>query len=374
MEVTRITMLVTATYKYERDVVRGIIRYSFPARRWLFVEANNPWVYEQFDIRGALTYLNRPRDLDLLRLQKIPIVDTGNTLADAADLPRVAPDDRAIGALAAAYFLERQYEHFVFAVQSNTVYSNIREQAFTEAVEAAGYRVHRFFFPNVTGIHYDKWVNDWLRELPKPVAIFGADDRVIRHVSDMCAIADVNVPQEAALLGVTNDEVTCTQSFVPISSIALPGERIGFEAARLLDSLMRGKPAPSSPILLPPTGVVTRASSDVHAISDREIVAAMRYIHENADQPIDVEDVADAVMLSRRSLQARFRRALGRTVMHEIEHARLERAKQMLAQTDLHAPEIASTSGFATELQMYRAFQRRLGSTPGEYRKRYRFR
>jgi LacI family transcriptional regulator len=210
--------------------------------------------------------------------------------------------------------------------------------------------------------------------LPKPFAVFGADDRIVRHVSDMCALADVNVPQEAALLGVTNDELTCTQSFVPISSIDLPGERIGFEAARLLDGLMLGKPAPAAPILLPPTGVVTRASSDVHAISDRDIVSAMRFIHENAERPIDVGDVADAVVLSRRSLQARFKRALGRTVMHEIEHARLEMAKRMFAQTDRRAPDIAMASGFATELQMYRAFQRRLGLTPGEYRKHYRFR
>jgi DNA-binding LacI/PurR family transcriptional regulator len=138
MKVQRITVLVAATHKYERDVFRGIIRYAFPGRRWLLVEANNTWVYEQFDIRGALTHLTRPRDLDLLRLQKFPIVDTANILAAAADLPRVGPDDRAIGAMAAAYFLERRYEHFVFAVQWDTAYSDAREQAFTEASRRPG--------------------------------------------------------------------------------------------------------------------------------------------------------------------------------------------------------------------------------------------
>ncbi|HEV7298451.1 MAG TPA: substrate-binding domain-containing protein [Tepidisphaeraceae bacterium] len=374
MKVDRISMLVPPDYHYERGVIRGIIRYTFPLKRWLFVESFSPWLFENFQIRGALTHLTAPRELEYLRTKDFPVVDTTRVLPEAADLPRVAPDDHAIGAMAAAYFLERQYEHFVYIVRREAVYSELREAAFTEAVEAAGHRVHRMNFVGMHSADYDEYVIGWLREVPKPFAGFGADDRMVRHLSDMCVQADINVPQEAALLGVNNDELACTQSFVPISSIDVPAEQIGFEATRLLDQLMRGKAPPSGPILLPPTGVVTRASSDLQAVSDPDIIAAMRFIHENAEHQIDYDDVADAARLSRRTLQIRFKRVMGRTVMYEIEHARIERAKRMLAQTDLRAPDIARSSGFATALQMYRAFQRRLNTTPGEYRKHYRFR
>jgi LacI family transcriptional regulator len=374
MKVERVWMLVPTNSHYERGVVRGIIRYTFPLKRWQFLESFSPWLDENFPIQGAITHLARLSELTYLRSRKYPVVDTTRTLAAAEDLPRVAPDDRAIGLMAAEYFLKRQYEHFVYVVSPNTPFSETREAAFTEAIEAAGHRVHRMDFQGMNPIDYDIEVIAWLRELPKPFAGFGASDQQVRHLSEMCVQADVNVPQEAALLGVNNDELRCTQSFVPISSIDVPAEQIGYEAARLLDLLIRGKAPPAGPILLPPTGVVTRASSDLQAVSDPDIIAAMRFIHENAERPIDYNDVADAARLSRRTLQIRFRRVMGRTVMYEIEHARIERAKRMLAQTDLRAPDIAKSAGFATALQMYRAFQRQLNTTPGEYRKHYRFR
>jgi LacI family transcriptional regulator len=372
MKVERVALLVSRQEGYGRDVSRGVIRHTYPANRWLFIYPFLPFLFARFKVRGVIGMLRDLDELSFLRQQNIPIVDTIDALPEAADIPRIAPDDHAIGAMAAAYFLERQYQHFVYVVRSSTPYSVRREAAFTEAVAAAGHHVHRMDFPDTED--YDRDVIAWLRGLPKPFAAFGADDGMVRHLSDMCVQADVNVPQQAALLGVNNDELLCELSLVPISSIALPLEQIGYEAARLLKSLMRGKSPPSRPLLLAPMGVVTRASSDLHALHDVDIIAAMRFIQENADRPIDVADVADAAMLSRRTLQTRFSRTLGRTVLHEIEHARLERAKQMLTQTDLRAPEIARSAGFATALQMYRAFQRRLGTTPGEYRKQYRFR
>jgi LacI family transcriptional regulator len=337
MKVERVALLVSRQEGYGRDVSRGVIRHTYPANRWLFIYPFLPFLFARFKVRGVIGMLRDLDELSFLRQQNIPIVDTIDALPEAADIPRIAPDDHAIGAMA-----------------------------------AAGHHVHRMDFPDTED--YDRDVIAWLRGLPKPFAAFGADDGMVRHLSDMCVQADVNVPQEAALLGVNNDELLCELSLVPISSIALPLEQIGYEAARLLKSLMRGKSPPSRPLLLAPMGVVTRASSDLHALHDVDIIAAMRFIQENADRPIDVADVADAAMLSRRTLQTRFSRTLGRTVLHEIEHARLERAKQMLTQTDLRAPEIARSAGFATALQMYRAFQRRLGTTPGEYRKQYRFR
>jgi LacI family transcriptional regulator len=372
MRITRVASLTTRHHRYGRDTVRGLIRYAFPSRRWLFVGFPDPDLFRRFRVRGAIGLFTEANALAALRSLDIPIVSTLNAMAEAADLPRVGPDDEAVGRMAAAYFIERGYTTFLFVRRLYTPYSDVRGAAFTAAVAAAGHSVHRLEFAEDND--YDRNVIAWLRDLPKPLAIFGADDEMARHMSDMCLQADVNVPQEAALLGVDNDELACTESYVPISSIELPAETIGFEAARLLDRLMRGRARPRAPLLLPPTRVVTRASSDVTAITDPDVTAALRFIRENSDRPISVADVADATMVGRRTIELRFRKVLGRTVLHEIEHERIERAKQLLARTDLRLPDVAAGAGFVTRLRLHRAFQRLVGTTPDGYRSRYRFR
>ena len=105
------------------------------------------------------------------------------------------------------------------------------------------------------------------------------------------------------------------------------------------------------------------------AMEDRDLAMAVRYIREHAAEPIHVEDVLKAVPLSRRAMECRFRRVLGRSPNAEILRVHVDRAKMLLTSTNMAMPWIAEHSGFATPDYMTFVFQRATGMKPLQYRK-----
>ena len=184
------------------------------------------------------------------------------------------------------------------------------------------------------------------------------------------------MPEEVALVGVDNDDLLCELARPALSSVALPAERIGFEAARLLDQLLTRPRARSvgQPLLLAPLGVVTRRSSDVLAIDDPEVAAAVRFIREHAYEPIQVKDVLGEVPVSRRTLERRVRAALGYGIWEEIRRAHMERGRALLAETEMPMSEVAKHAGFSDARQLSVVFRQETGLTPTDYRRQFRAR
>ena len=149
-------------------------------------------------------------------------------------------------------------------------------------------------------------------------------------------------------------------------------ERVGYEAARLLHSLMDGNSAPTDPVLLPPVGLIVRESTDFYAVKDELVAAALAFISSHSHRPIGQDDVSAAVGAETRTLQNRFRKFLGRPVVAEIRRVRIERAKRELTQSDKPLAEIARDVGFGEVMRMYEVFRRELQTTPGRFRKQRR--
>jgi LacI family transcriptional regulator len=145
-------------------------------------------------------------------------------------------------------------------------------------------------------------------------------------------------------------------------------ERRGYEAARLLDGILEGGPRPTEPTLIPPAHVIERHSTNVYAFDDMDVVAALQFIRENAFRTINVRDVVAATTISRRSLEGRFNRLIGRTLHEEIWQAHFDLATRLLASSDLSLQEIAQRSGFRTASALVNLYRHRLGITPKEYR------
>jgi LacI family transcriptional regulator len=192
------------------------------------------------------------------------------------------------------------------------------------------------------------------------------------QVVEACRLAGLRVPDEVAVVGVDNDDLFCGLARPSLSSIIVPAERIGFEAAAVLERLLAGAKAPRNPRLIPPAGVVTRQSSDVLAGGDPDVTAAVRFIRDHGHRPISVEDVLRAVPVSRRSLERRFRALLGRGLGEEIRRAHLQRAKDLLAATALSVTEVAGQAGFAGVHYLSRVFRQETGLTPTAYRRQVR--
>ena len=175
----------------------------------------------------------------------------------------------------------------------------------------------------------------WVSQLPKPVGLMACNDPRGQMVLETCRRLGLPVPDQVAVIGVDNDEPICEISSPSLTSVYPDPTRVGYEAARVLHEMMRGGKPPNKPIYLLPTAIITRQSTDVLAMHDREIADAVSFIRENACRGIGVADVLERTPMSRALLGQRFRSALGRSVHDEIVRVRIGRAKELLAKSDM---------------------------------------
>jgi LacI family transcriptional regulator len=286
--------------------------------------------------------------------------------------PWVKSDDGAIAQLAAQHFLERGFRHFAFCGDPRFSWSNRRADQFGLLIRGAGRDCH-IYEPARRTLHGDEQVDDiavWLLKLPRPVAVFACYDNRGQQVLEACRRAGIAVPEEVAVLGVDNDEVLCVLSPPPLSSIILNSRRTGWEAAALLSLMMKGEKPGADAHLIPPIGVQTRQSSDILAIADPKIAAALRYIREHACEGLRVSDVLKHCPMARRGLENRFKQLLGRTPRQEILRVQLNRVKELLVGTELPVWEIADRTGFDAEYLSV-VFKQATGVAPSEYRRSY---
>jgi len=176
------------------------------------------------------------------------------------------------------------------------------------------------------------------------------------------------VPEDVAVVGVDNDDLLCELARPSLSSVIVPAERVGYEAAALLDRLLAGNKPPRDPLLIPPPGVVSRKSSDVLAIDDPVVAQAVRFLRDSAHLPLRVSDVLRAVPVSRRALERRFQAVLGRGLAKEIRRLHVNQAKQLLANSELPMQTIAERCGFSSQYHFSRTFRKAVGTTPTAYR------
>ncbi len=98
----------------------------------------------------------------------------------------------------------------------------------------------------------------------------------------------------------------------------------------------------------------------------------MNFLHHHASQPCTVDDVVRQLQISRRSLEIRFRRAVGRSLNDEIQRLRLERAKRLLVETDLPLSQVAESAGYGTPSYLTQVFRKRMHTTPARFRRQAR--
>lgn len=371
-----VALIVATSKQYDRGLLRGIGRYLKGHGPWsIYIEergADDPtpaWL-RSWKGHGIIARIMDRAMADALLATGVPIVEL--RLEVDVDLPTVYCDDVAIGELAVHHFLERGFRRFAFCGRNGARWSDLRLDAFRRRLAESGHACD--IYTPATQRHGLSWEQEqddvarWLDSLPKPVAILASNDIRGLQVLDACRRIGLAVPERAAVLGVDNDADLCELSDPPLSSIDQDLERIGFEAAALLDRLMNGEPPPGRTLLVRPQGIHGRLSTDVIALDDPAVAVALRLIRKHACDHISVDFLADRSGLSRRVLQRRFKAATGRTVQDEVLHNQLERIKQMLAETDLKLDSIARRSGFNYIGYLCSFFKKRTGMTPGEYR------
>lgn len=305
----------------------------------------------------------------------LPLV---NVLANspAVDrLPGVFPDFGHVGVLQAEHLLSRGLRYFACLTSADRGAEGRLAASFKACIESAGHAVTAITVPvdendslaghRRTTARINRWMNGW----KLPIGVATSADTISRFLAQIAHERGWRVPEEVAIIGARNEEHLCERPQPGLSSIEIGYERIGYEAARMLDRLMRGEqPLGKLQNAMPPVGVVARESTDFFATDDSLVAEAQGYIALHCHTHLEVTDVAKRLCVSPKTLQIHFAAALRRTVAQEIRRVRIEKAKRELATSDLSIHEIALRAGFVSNTRLAEVFKREVGMSPSEFR------
>ncbi|MBN2128153.1 MAG: DNA-binding transcriptional regulator [Sedimentisphaerales bacterium] len=366
---------------YTRGLLEGIVAYARLHGPWLFsFEAEfyrrprrrtfRTADLEDFD--GVVAQVLTRDELQRISDAGIPAVVHGVSEL-AVGVGTIASDGQAIGALAADHLLHCGLTNFGYCGFSEFYWSREREEGFRSRLITAGRQASSCQIPrNRSGQSSRRGsqkLADWLASLPTPVGVMACNDDCALHVVHACRAAELRVPEDVAIIGVDNDEFLCELSGYPLSSVALATKAAGFEAGAVLHQLMDNQRPRDTQILVHPSYVVRRRSTDILAVEDVIAAQTLRYIKDHAARTLTVEEVADAVAISKRSLQLHCRKTLGRSVNALIQHERIQRVIRLLIETNLSIAHISEQLGFSTPTAMGVQFKKVTSLTPLQYRR-----
>jgi LacI family transcriptional regulator len=377
-----VLLLIETSVAYGRGIVEGIARYALEHGPWSVqfegrgLDSLPPKWLKNWRGDGIISRTISLKTARLLKATRLPLVEMHDSRK--IGVSQVHVDIDLMVRMAADHFLNSGFRHFAYFACGET--DSIQEQCgvFRKTLDKPGFDFRVYPAPAIQEIvpHWDERqrpsVAKWLRSLPRPIGIFTPGDSHATRVLDVCRELKIAMPEEVAILGLGNDPVICETLRPTLSSVDLNAKSIGYEAAGLLDRKMAGQPS-NEIILVPPSHVAVRQSTDLMVMDDPDMVHALRFIREFACSGIDISSVAEEVGLSLSVLGRRFRKHLGRTIKAEIMRIQIEHAKKLLAQTDRNGESIARKCGFTSLTSFVRAFHRETATTPNAYRRKNRF-
>jgi len=374
MKQKRKTVLLALGW-YVHEIDMGVARYA-KENGWILDDIScHTGALPSWKIDGVITLFadaTQKRLIDFVQKSNVPVVALSDQVPEVP-VPRVLPDNLAIGRTAAQELLSRGFEQFAFFVLDNRA-PVVRErmQGFRDTVVNAG----KLF----TAIDYTcnwgkkdahdrllKWLSCEIKKLPKPLAIMAHYDAEANYIVRACLDANIHIPMDVAVIGVDNDPIFCELGPIPLTSVISNREQLGYEGAAMLDQLMKGKKV-KSPVRIPPSGIILRQSSDVFAAKDPAIAKALNYIAHHLAEPFTLDDLAKESGVSRRGLYNKFNNYMGHSLHQEIIRQRLAAARQMLQTTDEKLSTIAEVCGFKDGMGLSKVFRLYEHTTPSEIR------
>ncbi|MDR0667591.1 MAG: DNA-binding transcriptional regulator [Prevotellaceae bacterium] len=381
----RVILLTDLTEEYAKNLLKGIIRYSKEHNPW--VVCKMPFSYRiEHSVEGVLEWAKEWKADGIIaqfyNTDNVGIFKKNGIAAIAQDfkarfteIPNITGAHQETGRMGARYFIQKGFKNFAFYGFKNIVWSAERCDGFLE--EISNHHLENNFYEYRSSDLDNLWyyestpLMNWLRSMPKPLAVMACDDNQAHHIAELCRIGGVKIPEEIALLGVDNDESICTLADPPLSSINQAVEKGGYETAQLMEKMIQNPHAHYDDIVVNPTHIITRQSSDIHATSDKHIAAALRYIHQHTDKEFKIESLCRAVSLSRRLLEIRFKREIGLPIYSYITNLRIERLAHRLVETQNPITEIIDDLCFSDYKNIARLFKKLKGCSPSQFRARH---
>lgn len=366
-----VALVYSFSLGYCRATLRGITAWAGARQDWDLVPvAPDRSARELRRLRpdGVIAHLfDRDLARGITRLG-VPVISTCGLISNPG-VPRVLADDLAVGRRAAEHLLDRGLRSFAWVGHRTQEASQRRAAGFRAALAARGLDAPRWaapaarvFDPHGIAPQVDAATVAFLARLPRPLGVACANDIIARQLLELLHGAGIAVPEEVAVLGVDDDDLLCRLARPPLSSVRLDAEAIGRRAAELLAEWLDHGRRPPEETLLAPRQVVARRSTDLQAGLDPALATAL------AAGPQHINRLAALAAVSRRTLERRARRHLGRGIAAELRRRRIGLAQELLGGTTLPVAEVARRTGFRDNAELTRAFRRELGVTPSRWR------
>lgn len=378
----QIAVFSTLSLQGHRNVLQGIFRYAHRQKGWRIHLYEGRDGEQKLDVvrigcDGILAINTLPEDVrKAAETRRIPIVMIEPF--DRSHLPPETPylkrNSTEIGRFAAHYFLKRGYTSFAYIDTNTDIYwSSERREGFRSILSKHGYALAVHQPP--CGEASRNWADErpqmvaFLRNLPKPSAVFTAMDGRARLVLDACAEAGIKVPEELSVLGVDNDLLLCESTTPSLSSIDMSDFDAGGTAAAMLARAIQGRKVKPRRIC-GTLRVVERQTTGYDAMKNPTIAAAIAFINQHAKtENISVADVVSRLSCSRRYAELLFRKHIGHSIRDEILHIQMEHVCDLLRETNLPLTEIALRTGFSRDSHLSRLFKKHFGIPMRKWRK-----
>lgn len=372
-DIKQVAVLVGTSRDWGRHLVRGILAYSEKITPW------NIWIHpnggkfnalpENWTGEGIIASVKTQELADVLNRSGLPIVNVGDTPVAGFSAPCVRTDDVVSVQMAAEHFTNRGFFNLAVVGPRHRPTPKAYADAFKQHLAEAGLPCE--LFATTSPLPDPQKFIPWLKSLPKPVGILAMGHNAGRAVVESCRAAGISVPHDVAILSSGYDELMCDTCFPALSGIVSPTEQIGYKAAELLVKMMQGEKVPNETFYVPPLRIEERLSTETLAVADPRMAQVIAYIRKHAFESIALKDVLQAVPMARRTLDHKFHKIFGHSPVEEIRRLRINKARTLLAQTDLPMQFVAESCGYATYNYLTHVFKQSTGQTPSEYRKKF---
>ena len=376
-----VAVLVDTSTGWGRRMIRGVTGYAQKHGPWhLWAEARGRsehlWLPPDWAGDGVIARISTQRMADALKTLYVPVVNVSAIPLQDCNYPTVTNDYPATGTLAAGHFIDRGFKHFAYVGGPlRHAYIQGHLAAVQDAVQTSRhYATFDAFDYRLTSVSNRGWsrqnarLASWIRDLPKPLAVISWATSPAVHVLDICRNMGLAIPDDVAVLASDDDDLLCEATHPPLSGLLVASRQVGYRAAQRLDAMMQGNDDKGKIERIAPIEIITRGSTETFAIEDRELLQAVIYLRQNAYRSLTIQEIADAVPMTRRSLERKFKENYNRTPLAELHRLRLARAKHLLAQTDQSISKVAEACGFGTPEYLATRFGKEVGTTPLRYR------
>ncbi len=370
---------------FTRPIFHGIVDFISNREPWriqTLVDSTNemaPMVIdENWNGDGLILFRHSADEAAAFKRRGIPVVNLSTECREKG-FPTVIPDNEEIGRMAAQHLLTLGLQHFSYWGDPSRTYSRERGEAFERRITEAGFHCINTQFEPDNLPWEGRWVNvrqyiiRELQHLPKPIGIFAKDDMLGSNIIRICNEQSILVPEEISVIGTNADEVFCQICTPPLSSVAYPGERVGYQAASLLSGMMHGAGVDDDYVMpIPIHELVARESTNTLAVDDPIVADAVHHIRSQAAvYPIRVSEIVARSRLSHSGFNKNFFRQMGHTPKEEIKRVRLLHLQALLKNTGTRISQIARKMRFESPEELTRFFKRETGFAPKDYRNHY---